>query len=59
MRSILIGTVLIVVLVALTWAAVHVFIPPVNPQEPRPTGHIAGPCWACHFVTESAPVRTP
>ena len=59
MRSVLIGLVAAIALLALGWAAAHAFIPPVNPLEERPPGHVAGPCWACHVVTEAAPVRTP
>jgi hypothetical protein len=56
MRSVVIALVSVVVLAAVLWAAIHVFIPPVNPAQTSPKGHVAGPCWACHMVTEAAPV---
>jgi hypothetical protein len=46
----------VVVGVAVAWALLHVFISPVNPKQEAPEKHIAGPCWACHFVSGSADV---
>jgi len=38
-------------------ALLHVFASPVNPRQQAPENHIAGPCWACHVVAESAKIR--
>ena len=48
------GTVLVLVL---AWGTLHVLISPVNPEQTAPPTHYGGPCWACHFVTRSVPVR--
>lgn len=36
----------------------HVAFPRVHPSQPRPENHLPGPCWACHFVSGSAPIVT-
>ena len=59
MRSVAIWVAVVVGLVLGVWLLLHVFISPVNPAQQPPDGHYAGSCWACHFVSESAQVRTP
>ncbi|MDA3936788.1 MAG: hypothetical protein PF636_08015 [Actinomycetota bacterium] len=38
----------------LIWAAGHVFIQPISPDQETPREHVQDACWACHFVTSSA-----
>lgn len=57
MKAALGWSAVVVVGVLALWLLVHVFISPVNPQQEAPTAHFGGPCWACHFVSESAEVR--
>lgn len=59
MARVLIWIGAIVVLVLLAWAALHVFITPVHPEQLPPSGHPSSACWACHFVTTSADVQQP
>lgn len=40
------------------WGLLHVFISPLNPSQHAPTGHFSGPCWACHFTSQSVKVQT-
>ena len=47
-------SVAVIVGVVLAWALMHVVISPVNPLQEAPEKHVAGPCWACHLVLESA-----
>ena len=44
----------IIAIIAVLWLALHVFLRPVNPAQEQPSKHLPGPCWACHFVTDSA-----
>jgi len=59
MRRVLQWTGAVAVLALLAWAALHVFISPVNPGQQPPAGHPSTACWACHFVSESAELREP
>ncbi|GEM_PF-1682352 len=38
------------------WAAGHIVISPINPDQEAPTGHSQMECWSCHFVTGSADI---
>ncbi len=49
-------SVAVVVGVLVAWALMHALISPVNPRQEPPEKHVAGPCWACHLVLESAEI---
>jgi hypothetical protein len=49
----------IVAVLLLLWAAVHIVISPVNPEQEPPSGHFDSSCWACHFVMGSVEVTEP
>lgn len=56
MRSMLTAVVLVVVVVALIWGGLHLFIRGINPEQQTPEGHFESACWACHFVSENAKI---
>ena len=57
MRRVAVWVGVAVLVIALAWGAVHVLISPVNPEQAAPSAHYGEPCWVCHFVTASVPVR--
>jgi hypothetical protein len=56
MRNALVAVALIAVTGLVIWGAMHVFITQVNPEQPTPSGHFSGACWACHFVSSGAKI---
>lgn len=56
MRNVLVMAALLVATALVLWGALHVFILPVHPEQETPSGHFAGSCWACHFVSEGAKI---
>lgn len=57
MRAVMSWVVIVIVAVLVLWGMLHMFISPVNPAQKAPSGHVAAPCWSCHFVSESADLR--
>jgi hypothetical protein len=54
MKRVLVAIGISLAVIALFWAALHVFIPQVNPAQETPKGHFGEPCWACHIVRSGA-----
>ncbi len=48
------GTLALVVILLVVWAALHVMITPVNPEQSPSGSHVQSACWACHLVVSSA-----
>ena len=59
MQSALIKIGVVAAIVLVMWGSMHAFLPTINPAEKRPEGHVPGPCWACHFVSQSAALQAP
>jgi hypothetical protein len=56
MKKALVAVGLLLVTAVVLWGALHVFVTQVNPEQPSPSGHFSGSCWACHIVSDSAKI---